>query len=1003
VIRSRQAPLGVRPLVSAAAWIVLMAATPAPAQFRDVTAVVPLGSETTAGIAWVDFDGDGDLDVFGTTYGDTLDNEFNRLYENVGTRFVDHPIEALQLGPYLCAGSAWADFDDDGDADVFVTSESRAGTALFRNDGADAFIDVTPPVMRADSSFYTPVWVDYDLDGDLDLSVASRFGGRLFRNDGGGAFANRTPVALDVLTWSVEWSDWDRDGDPDAFLGTIDQPLVLARNDGGGAFRDVAMGSLGGGTDGAFSGGFADYDRDGDDDLYVTYFYEPARLFRNEGSFGFVDVTPALLHGTGVAYTSSWCDFDLDSDPDVLRLGHVPDGTALYRNDATSFRDVSTLLGTVTQNNVWSGAWGEWDGDGRPDLFLGLHGSSSDRLLRNENGPTRHWLRVDLVGALSSRQGIGARVDVTAGGRTQSRQVSGGGDGWCSQEPAFAWFGLGGDVTAQVQVSWPSGQRQVIGGVAADRVLIVAEPGLVPALEVVPAGTAFDLNLRLDGARVTSATLFARTGGPGGEFSAFPLLAIGGVALRARLPADFVTQGGMEYWVQYRLSGGSPRATPYAGASGPAFLPAEFSNLASPATLPARRFTLFGFPFVPSDSTPAALFADELGAADDERWRLGRWDPRAGRYREASDSTLSLGPGHAFWLIADRDVRPAASGRGRDIRTGAAIDLEPGWNQVAHPFFFPVLLADVDFSGAPNVERRIVRYGSAGYEDAAVLRPWEGFWIHNGSASTETIVVAPRPAPAGREPPAPTAEAQWGIVLAARQGGETDGGNVAGVAVDAAEGRDRGDTLEPPAAPGHVRLWFEAPGDDGVPRELTRDLRTASPRGHLWEVTVSSAAGERVELTWEGRPGLPAGFDAVLFPRETGARVALAERGLALPAGVSHRFRLAVGAREFLAAVEAGEIDPPPGLVLGAPWPNPFTNSTNFAYGVPSSGRVTLTIHDVRGRLVRRLVSGTVAGGRHAARWDGDDETGRAGSSGVYFVRLRGEDRTVTRKVLLAR
>ncbi|MGQ0722314.1 MAG: FG-GAP-like repeat-containing protein [Candidatus Eiseniibacteriota bacterium] len=984
-------------------WIALAAAAPARAQFRDVTSLVPLGSETTAGVAWVDFDGDGDLDVFATTYGNVPGNEFNRLYENVGLRFEDHPVAALGLGPYLCTGSAWADFDDDGDADVFVTSESSAGTGLFRNDGNDAFVDITPPVLRADSSSYTPVWVDYDLDGDLDLSVASRFGGRLFRNDGGGGFANRTPAALDVLTWSVEWSDWDRDGDPDAFLGTIDQPLVLARNDGGGAFRDVALGSLGGGTDGAFSGGFADYDRDGDDDLYVTYFFEPARLFRNEGSFGFADVTPALLQGTGAAYTSSWCDFDLDGDADILRLGHVPGGTALYRNDAASFRDVSPLLGSVTQSNVWSGAWGEWDGDGRPDLFLGLHGSTSDRLLRNENGASRHWLRVDLQGALSQRQGIGARVDVIAGGRMTSLQVSGGGDGWCSQEPASAWFGLGADVSAQVQVSWPSGQVHVISGVSVDRVLTVAEPGLASALQLVPVRSAFDLNLRLDGARVTSATLFARSGGSGG-YASFPLFAIGGVALRARLPADLVTEAGMEYWVEYRLNGGTPRTTPYEGVSRPAFLPAEFTNLASPVALPARRFALFGFPFVPSDSTAAALFADDLGALDDRRWRLGRWDSRGRRYVEASDSTLTLSPGQAFWLITDREVRPAASGRGRDIRAGVPITLEPGWNQVAHPFFFPVLVSDVDFSGAPNVERRIVRYGNAGYEDAAVLEPWEGYWMHNENVATETIVVAPRAAPAGRVSASPPVPAKWSVALSARQGGAMDGGNEAGVAAEAVEGRDRGDSLEPPAAPGHVRLWLEAPGEGGATRELTRDLRSASGGGHVWEVAVSSESGERVELTWSGLAGLPAGFEAVLFPRETGARVALSERdGVALPSGRTHRFRLAVGSREFVAAVETGAIDPPRGVELRAPWPSPFAASTTIGYGVPAPGRVTLTVHDVRGRLVRTLVSGTVPGGRHSARWSGDDEGGRAASSGVYFVRLSAGERTVTRKVLLAR
>jgi hypothetical protein len=1000
VIRVRLgSPRGLR-FAFAAAGLGLAAAAETEAQFHDVTSIVPPGSETTAGVAWVDFDGDGDLDVFATTYGDVPGNQLNRLYENVGSQFVNHPVAELELAPYLCTSSAWADFDDDGDSDVFIASESAAGVGLYRNDGGGAFADVTPAVMRTGALFYTAVWVDYDLDGDLDLSVASRYGGRLYRNDGGGAFASRAAAPLDAQAWSVEWSDWDGDGDPDAFLGTVDRPLILARNEGGGVFRDVAAGSLGGGTDGAFSGGFADYDRDGDEDLYVTFFFEQGRLFRNDGPFGFFDVTATPLGGNGVAYTSMWFDFDLDADPDLLRLGQVAGSTALYRNDGAGFRDVSGMLGVVTGDNVWSGAWGEWDGDGRPDLFLGLHGSTSDRLLRNENSANRRWLRVELDGELSNRQGIGARVAVTAGGRTTSREISGGGDGWCSQEPPSAWFGLGQDLTAQVEVRWPSGQLQVVAGVGSNRVLSVKEPGLAPALDVVPAHAAFDLNLRLDGARVTTATLLARPGGSGGAFTSFPLFAIGGQALRARIPDDFIFEGGMEYWVEYRLNGGTPRSTPYAGASAPAFLPAEFQNLPCPAPLAARRFRLFGFPFVPTDSTVAALLTDDLGPPDDRTWRLGRWDPRAARYLEASDSTLALRAGQGFWLIADREVRPAASGRGRDITSGAEIVLEPGWNQVAHPFFFPVSTFDVDFSAAPDVERRFVRYGGAGYEDASVLEPWEAYWVHNSALSTESIVVAPRPAPPGREAP-PTTRASWAIALAARQGAAADVGNEAGVAPGADDGEDESDAREPPSAPGHVRLWFEAPGRGGAGRELTRDARSSTVSGHVWSVVVHAEPGEPAQLTWEGA-SVPAGLEAALFAGATGARIPLAAGGrLALPAGL-HRFRLAVGTREFVAAVENGAVDPPESVALGLPWPNPFAGWTSVAYEAPA-GPVSLTVHDVAGRLVRTLVSGTVARGRHAARWAGDDESGRAATSGVYLLRLTGGERTVTRKVLLAR
>ncbi|HMB67837.1 MAG TPA: CRTAC1 family protein, partial [bacterium] len=459
--------------------------TSARAQFRDFTFRLPSGGETTAGVAWTDYDGDGDFDLFATTYGDTAGNENNRLLENRGAAgFAVIEVPELQLPRQLSTSSAWGDFDDDGDADVFIACEADTGVSLFRNDGAASFVDVTPPVLRSRSGCYSSVWVDTDLDGDLDLGVASRDGAKLYRNDGGGRFADITRPPLDVPAWCMEWTDFDRDGDPDAFLGTVQSQsggeLILARNDGDNRFFDIARGTLGGGQDGAFSGSFADYDLDGDADLYVTYFVDPGRLFRNDGPQGFSDVTPAILNGSGSAYTSMWVDYDNDGDPDLLRCGQLAGTSSLYRNDGVGFGDVSSALLGARQSSNWSGAWGDWDGDGRQDLYLGQAGSASDVLLRNETSVASTWLAVELEGVLSNRQGMGARIEVSTPGRTQVREISGGGDGWCSQAPPIAWFGLGRQTLADVTVFWPSGQRRVLAGVAANQRIVVREPGLAP-------------------------------------------------------------------------------------------------------------------------------------------------------------------------------------------------------------------------------------------------------------------------------------------------------------------------------------------------------------------------------------------------------------------------------------------------------------------------------------------------------------------------------------------
>jgi hypothetical protein len=991
----------------------LALASPASAQFRDFTFRIPPGGETTAGVAWADFDGDGDFDLFATTYGDSPGNQSNRLLENRGTAgfaAVDAP--ALELPRELSTSSAWADYDDDGDLDVFVACESDSGNSLFRNDGGGVFVDVTPPVLRTREGCYSSVWVDFDLDGDLDLSVASREGGKLFRNDGDGAFADATRPPLDAATWCLEWRDYDRDGDCDVFLGTVQSqggaPLILARNDGGNRFVDVAAGALGGGDDGAFSGGFADFDADGDLDLYVTYFVNPAKLFRNDGTEGFSDITPSVLRGTGAAYTSMWVDYDNDGDPDLLRCGQLAGSTALYRNDGGAFSDASSALAGARLAANWSAAWGDWDADGRLDLYLGQAGTGSDALLRNETRAANHWLGVELEGVLSNRRGIGARIEVTAGGRTQIREISGGGDGWCSQEPAAAWFGLGNETTADVTVFWPSGQRRILTVIPVDRRITVREPGLAPIGSTFVAGERYDMDLLLGGARIGSGgapVAHVRPAHSGAEFVPVPLIPIGGLFLRGTVEDSLLTEAGLEYYVEYALGSGSRRTTPFAGAAAPLFLPASFARLGPPEPIARERLAMFGFPFALQDSVGLRELSAELGEYDPVFWRAGRWDPVRGAYVEAPDSGFAVRTGDAFWVIGRGTVAPAAGGRTADP-AGVPIVVHPGWNQIAHPFLFPVDLADVDFSAAPNVDRRAVGF-RGGYRDETVLEPWRGYWMHNGSLSPQTIVVRGRPssgpgaAPAAAVSPAAGGAVpaeRWILTVDAEQGEAWDRGNQAAVAEGARDEAGAEDAPEPPGIPGRLRVWFDAG------RDLTRDVREDGREGHVWDLRVSAPGGEPVTLAFPGVADIPAGLDVALVPEETFAFVDLRAKGtLELAPGEARSFRLAVGTAAFVADVRDGVELPPAELALGLAWPNPFASGTNVGFALTRRASVEAAVYDVTGRRVRTLVSGPLPAGRHRLEWEGTDSAGRPVASGVYFVRLRAEERSLARKVVLRR
>jgi hypothetical protein len=315
-------------------------------EFTDVAPDVGLADTTdTRAASWGDFDGDGHLDLyvgFPSTAGVP-----NRLYRNQGNgaRFVD---VAARYGVDLEGTTrqpVWVDYDQDGDVDLFVAFRDRENR-LFRNDG-DAFTDVS-----RDAGIDNPrrtvgvVWFDMDRDGDLDLFVANQNGDTdaLYRNEGD-RFVDVAPaLGMDWPDRGEQYgsvgpavTDYDNDGDLDLFIATYG-PDVLWQNQGDGSFRNVGPGTVLAGDYHSTTAAWGDYDNDGWPDLVVASYLRdvaevPDHLFRNvEGRF--VDVTPQMLLAKGVSHGVSWADFDGDGDLDLaLANNNVAGSHPLYRNE----------------------------------------------------------------------------------------------------------------------------------------------------------------------------------------------------------------------------------------------------------------------------------------------------------------------------------------------------------------------------------------------------------------------------------------------------------------------------------------------------------------------------------------------------------------------------------------------------------------------------------------------------------------------------------------------
>jgi hypothetical protein len=279
-------------------------------------------------------------------------------------------------------------------------------------------------------------------------------------------------------------ADYDDDGDMDIYVANYDGGNVLLENQGGGVFADVTTPVLECPV-ASYGAVWGDYDNDADLDLYVINGSANngiANVLLRNDSGSFTDVSASPVDHDGLGRSATWFDYDNDGDLDLYLTNNGEN--ELFRNVGGGNFQVSVAV--VACPNLggdelgFSTGWGDYDEDGDLDLYVVNQGKN--RLFRNELASGDHWLEVDPEGTISNRSGIGVRVRMVAGGTSQMREISGA-SGYASQSPLTAWFGLGGVCTVDtVEVIWPaSGMVRVMTDVTCDQTLEVYENPLAGA------------------------------------------------------------------------------------------------------------------------------------------------------------------------------------------------------------------------------------------------------------------------------------------------------------------------------------------------------------------------------------------------------------------------------------------------------------------------------------------------------------------------------------------
>ena len=481
------------------------------------------------------------------------------------------------------------------------------------------------------------------------------------------------------------------------------------------------------------------------------------------------------------------------------------------------------------------------------------------------------------------------------------------------------------------------------------------------------------------------------------------------------IPSALVTLRGVEYYVQ--LSDGQTVVTfpPANARNRPQTIRVRVQEHQSPLTFEPSTYKMISVP-VDLDTADFAHTLEEYAEYDTLLWRLFRW--QNDEYAEHADITAAFTPGTAFWLIT-------RGGDGFGINDGLSVDsaqpfaiiLQPGWNQIANPFAFPVAWDSVKASGPVDT---LAYWNGVEYQyDATIMEPWEGYFVKNLANAPVTLTIPPLDASNGINKASSKrqlAANEYQLQLSAQLIGAklVDTQNFVGLRNRAQIGRDALDFAEAPAIGDYIQLSIIENNE-----RFAGNFKPVGGDGQQWDVELRAHlranVAKKLQITLQENGQLPEAHQLYILDKDYGA--ILPASGGAFRIDLNEKFpvrrlKVIVGAKTYAASHNEGIPLIPLNYVLEQNYPNPFAAGaeslagslhTTIRYQLSRRAPVTIEIRNLLGQKVRTLVNGLQNTGQHAAIWNGLDESGRAAASGLYFYTLKTEEFTATRKLVLTR